>query len=67
MIPLTQKEVNDMVQFEDAEKEGIGHDIERTRTIVLNMHAKQIPTEVIAEFIGVPFENVQIIIEENSR
>lgn len=56
-----------MVQFEDAEKEGIGQDIERTRTIVLNMHAKHIPTEVIAEFIGVPIEDVQKNIEENSR
>jgi len=62
-----QEEVNSMVQFEDAEKEGIGQDIERTRTIVLNMHAKHIPTEVIAEFIGVPIEDVQKNIEENSR
>ena len=55
-----------MVQFEGAEKEEIGRDIERTRTIVLNMHAKKIPTEVIAEFIGVPIEDVQKNIEENS-
>lgn len=41
--------------------------VERTRTIVLNMHVKQIPTEVIAEFIGVSFEDAQNIIEENSR
>ena len=40
--------------------------VERTRIIAWNMHAKQIPTEVIAEFIGVPFEDVQKIIEENS-
>lgn len=41
--------------------------VERTRTIAWNMHVKQIPTEVIAEFIGVPFKDIQKIIEQNLR
>ena len=72
-------QLRDQIQREyDARKEGMEKGLEqgleqgreqarvtRDREIVMNMHTKKIPTEVIAELTGIGLENVLRIIEEN--